>query len=483
MRTIAIVGGGFSGTVLATMLLRHPPPTPTRLVLIERGPRVGRGVAFAMRDFPYLLNVPVGRMSANPADPLEFLRFMQRRQPDTDAESFLPRAWYGDYLEESLQAASLSAPPHIRLDVIRASVTSIRRNRRDLPLRLRLDDATRALRRHGGARRRQSAAQAPRRGAGACRASRLCRGSVDAVGDDGRRRPAVPDRHRAHDGGRRAGRRGARGWRPHTGALATRSDRLAAGGLPARHSLRQSRGGDARGRAIAPAHAARGAQPRTNRGSRGRRLARGDQFRPRRGADALAAHVRGRPLTVPAACATLLGRASTSPPRGGARPADAPAPDRPTAGARRPARVAAAGSDRRRRPLAPAWASGPGAFRRRPRHQLHRSRLRPRAHPGPAVAIPGARWPRDARSTWARASYRPQWRRDRRRGVAGHEPALPGADAARGSLGGDRSRGARRPRAAARGPPLQPAATSAHHPKHGASVRDAREVRTENAVA
>jgi uncharacterized NAD(P)/FAD-binding protein YdhS len=142
MRTIAIVGGGFSGTVLATMLLRHLPPTPTRLVLIERGPRVGRGVAFAMRDFPYLLNVPVGRMSANPADPLEFLRFMQRRQPDTDAESFLPRAWYGDYLEESLQAASLSAPPHIRLDLIRASVTSIRRNRRDLPLRLQLDDAT-----------------------------------------------------------------------------------------------------------------------------------------------------------------------------------------------------------------------------------------------------------------------------------------------------------------------------------------------------
>jgi uncharacterized NAD(P)/FAD-binding protein YdhS len=142
MRTIAIVGGGFSGTVLATMLLRHPPPIPTRLVLIERGPRVGRGAAFAMRDFPYLLNVPVGRMSANPADPLEFLRFMQRRQPDTDAESFLPRAWYGDYLEESLQAASLSAPPHIRLDVIRASVTSIRRNRRDLPLRLQLDDAT-----------------------------------------------------------------------------------------------------------------------------------------------------------------------------------------------------------------------------------------------------------------------------------------------------------------------------------------------------
>ena len=37
MRTIVIVGGGFCGTVLATMLLRRPPATPTRLVLIERG--------------------------------------------------------------------------------------------------------------------------------------------------------------------------------------------------------------------------------------------------------------------------------------------------------------------------------------------------------------------------------------------------------------------------------------------------------------
>jgi len=116
MRTIVIVGGGYCGTALATMLLRRPPAIPTRLVLIERGTHVGRGVAFAARDFPYLLNVPAGRMSANPADPLEFLRFMQRREPGTDAESFLPRAWYGDYLEESLQAASLAPRLKTRAD-------------------------------------------------------------------------------------------------------------------------------------------------------------------------------------------------------------------------------------------------------------------------------------------------------------------------------------------------------------------------------
>ena len=142
LRTIVIVGGGFCGSVLATMLLRRPPAAPTRLVLIERGERVARGVAFATRDHPYLLNVPAGRMSADPADPLEFLRFVQRRLPDAGADSFLPRALYGDYIEESLLAARLAAPRHLCLDVIRASVTAIGRTRRSLPLRVRLDDGS-----------------------------------------------------------------------------------------------------------------------------------------------------------------------------------------------------------------------------------------------------------------------------------------------------------------------------------------------------
>jgi uncharacterized NAD(P)/FAD-binding protein YdhS len=107
------------------MLLRRPHASPTRLVLIERGPRIGRGIAFATRDFPYLLNVPTGRMSANPDDPLEFLRFVQRRQPDVDAESFVPRAWYGDYLEESLRGAELAAPGNVRLDPMRAQSSGV----------------------------------------------------------------------------------------------------------------------------------------------------------------------------------------------------------------------------------------------------------------------------------------------------------------------------------------------------------------------
>jgi uncharacterized NAD(P)/FAD-binding protein YdhS len=113
--TIAIVGGGFCGTVLAANLLRRPPPDATDIVLMERGPEIGRGVAYAVREFPYLLNVPAARLSADSEDDLQFLQFARRRIADADGEDFLPRALYGDYLQDLLLRAERAAPAHVRL--------------------------------------------------------------------------------------------------------------------------------------------------------------------------------------------------------------------------------------------------------------------------------------------------------------------------------------------------------------------------------
>jgi uncharacterized NAD(P)/FAD-binding protein YdhS len=113
--TIVIVGAGFCGTVLAANLLRRPPSDATDIVLIERGSEMGRGVAYAAREFPYLLNVPAARLSADSRDPLQFLRFAQRHVADAGGEDFLPRALYGDYLQEVLSQAEQAAPARTRL--------------------------------------------------------------------------------------------------------------------------------------------------------------------------------------------------------------------------------------------------------------------------------------------------------------------------------------------------------------------------------
>jgi uncharacterized NAD(P)/FAD-binding protein YdhS len=143
LRTIAIVGGGFSGTLVAANLLRRPPTGPTRIVLIERTADVGRGVAYAQRAFPFLLNVPAARMSATSLEPQQFLRFVQRRIPNASGEDFLPRALYGEYLQEVLLAAQLTSPRSIAFDIWQGDVTSVRRLERHLPLQVELADGRR----------------------------------------------------------------------------------------------------------------------------------------------------------------------------------------------------------------------------------------------------------------------------------------------------------------------------------------------------
>jgi uncharacterized NAD(P)/FAD-binding protein YdhS len=138
--TIVIVGAGFCGTVLAANLLRRPPSEATDVVLVERGATMGRGVAYAAREFPYLLNVPAARLSADSRDPSQFLRFAQRRVPAADGEDFLPRALYGDYLQDVLQEAERAAPAHLRLLRVFDEVRQVTRHDGDKPLTAKFTD-------------------------------------------------------------------------------------------------------------------------------------------------------------------------------------------------------------------------------------------------------------------------------------------------------------------------------------------------------
>jgi uncharacterized NAD(P)/FAD-binding protein YdhS len=101
--SFAIIGAGFSGSLLAVHLLRQLAGRG-RVHLIERQEGFGRGLAYSTGNAEHLLNVRAGRMSAFDDDPDHFLRWLATCPGNEDAHtaSFIPRATYGRYIESLL---------------------------------------------------------------------------------------------------------------------------------------------------------------------------------------------------------------------------------------------------------------------------------------------------------------------------------------------------------------------------------------------
>ncbi|GIE83268.1 hypothetical protein Aph02nite_92180 [Actinoplanes philippinensis] len=104
--TVAVIGGGCSGALTAAAIARNP---AWRTVLISPEDRPGRGVAYGAAEPWHLLNSRVGAMSADAGDPQHLLRWCRSRGLPADAATFLPRAWYGDYLSGHLASAASAA--------------------------------------------------------------------------------------------------------------------------------------------------------------------------------------------------------------------------------------------------------------------------------------------------------------------------------------------------------------------------------------
>lgn len=108
VQSVAIVGAGASGTMLAVQLLRR---TACSVTLIERGKAFGRGVAYGAAWDAHLLNVRSGRMSMTPACPGDFVDWLAENSPDeADPDGFARRSTYGRYLEARLAEAERDAP-------------------------------------------------------------------------------------------------------------------------------------------------------------------------------------------------------------------------------------------------------------------------------------------------------------------------------------------------------------------------------------
>lgn len=109
---VAIVGGGFAGSLTAINLLRHGGP---RATLIERSPVAGLGLAYGAAHRDHLLNVRASNMSAFPDDPEHFLRWLAGNHPGLTAADFVPRRLYGEYLRELLESEACASGSRLRI--------------------------------------------------------------------------------------------------------------------------------------------------------------------------------------------------------------------------------------------------------------------------------------------------------------------------------------------------------------------------------
>ena len=128
--TIAIIGGGFCGTLAAIRLLTAGNrggislPFGSRIVLIEPT-RPGQGLAYRAGPDYWRLNVPAARMSAFAGRPADFFEWAHARDSQVQAGDYLPRAWYGEYLADRLALAKQRSPRWLRFEHVRARATGL----------------------------------------------------------------------------------------------------------------------------------------------------------------------------------------------------------------------------------------------------------------------------------------------------------------------------------------------------------------------
>ncbi len=136
-RTLAIVGAGFSGTLLALHALRRA-PSGTRVLLIERSRRFGHGLAYGSGNPNHLLNVPAARMSAFQNRPADFLQWLHKHPAwqDSTGQCFVPRHAFGAYMRDLLKTELRRPDITNRLLLVRGEVQCIRPHGAELALQL-----------------------------------------------------------------------------------------------------------------------------------------------------------------------------------------------------------------------------------------------------------------------------------------------------------------------------------------------------------
>ncbi len=123
MKTIVIIGGGWSGILTAIQLLEKNKNISIKI--IHSGTPIGLGVAYSTTDTSHLLNVPAEKMSAFPNNPKHFTDWLIANGNSAEQleKQFFPRLLYGKYILELFSTLKLQE----QLEIINTKAVDIQK--------------------------------------------------------------------------------------------------------------------------------------------------------------------------------------------------------------------------------------------------------------------------------------------------------------------------------------------------------------------
>lgn len=130
---VAVIGAGFSGVMTAIHLLWRCNPGE-RVYLVERGDRVGPGLAYGTLNPRHLVNVRAENISAFADEPDHFARWLDALPPEQRAEAgertiagtFVRRSVFGAYIQDLLREAITRQDGADNLYLVTDEATAIR---------------------------------------------------------------------------------------------------------------------------------------------------------------------------------------------------------------------------------------------------------------------------------------------------------------------------------------------------------------------
>jgi len=137
---ISIIGSGFSGMMTAIQCIEQCTGS-LEIIIFEESGNFSGGIAYNPYSERHILNVVCSKMSAFPDKPNHFLDWIMQKDSFRDkditivANAFLPRTWYGEYLQDiwnnSLQKAK---DKKLTISLYQDRVTDLSPNEQDVQI-------------------------------------------------------------------------------------------------------------------------------------------------------------------------------------------------------------------------------------------------------------------------------------------------------------------------------------------------------------